>query len=157
METIMTFLRVYTGKSDETENGKKRSFGRWRREMFREIRKKKNAITADAAESLLEKSRRGVLAVNGDDGYPYAIPVNYFYDRNEQKIYFHGARRTQGRCAAGFGQGMLHGLRKSKNVPAESRPRIYGMRDRSIGQNLLAEFLLKKLAAPPTGEQYRQF
>ena len=92
METIMTFLRVYTGKSDETENGKKRSFGRWRREMFREIRKKKNAITADAAESLLEKSRRGVLAVNGDDGYPYAIPVNYFYDRNEQKIYFHGAR-----------------------------------------------------------------
>lgn len=46
---------------------------------------------------------------------------------------------------------------KSKNVPAEFRPRIYGMRDRSIGQNLLAEFLLKKLAAPPTGEQYRQF
>ena len=62
------------------------------RNLFREIRKKKNAITADAAESLLEKSRRGVLAVNGDDGYPYAIPVNYFYDRNEQKIYFHGAR-----------------------------------------------------------------
>ena len=44
-----------------------------------------------------------------------------------------------------------------KSAPAESRPRIYGMRDRSIGQNLLAEFLLKKLAAPPTGEQYRQF
>ena len=86
------FLQICTGKSDETENGKKRLFGRWRREMFREIRKKKNAITADAAESLLEKSRRGVLAVNGDDGYPYAIPVNYFYDRNEQKIYFHGAR-----------------------------------------------------------------
>lgn len=62
------------------------------RNLFREIRKKKNAITADAAESLLEKSRRGVFAVNGDDGYPYAIPVNYFYDRNEQKIYFHGAR-----------------------------------------------------------------
>lgn len=47
------------------------------RNLFREIRKKKNAITADAAESLLEKSRRGVLAVNGDDGYPYAIPVNF--------------------------------------------------------------------------------
>lgn len=61
------FLQICTGKSDETENGKKRLFGRWRREMFREIRKKKNAITADAAESLLEKSRRGVLAVNGDD------------------------------------------------------------------------------------------
>ena len=125
--------------------------------MFRTIRRKAKEIDTEAVKELLESARRGILAVNGDDGYPYAIPVNYFYDRNEQKIYFHGARRTQGRCAAGFGQGMLHGLRKSKNVPAESRPRIYGMRDRSIGQNLLAEFPLKKLAAPPTGEQYRQF
>lgn len=48
-------------------------------------------------------------------------------------------------------------VKSKKHAPAESRPRIYGMRDRSIGQNLLAEFLLKKLAAPPTGEQYRQF
>lgn len=118
------FLQICTGKSDETENGKKRLFGRWRREMFREIRKKKNAITADAAESLLEKSRRGVLAVNGDDGYPYAIPVNYFYDRNEQKIYFHG-RRAQDtrsmrcglriRCALRFTEmkrsGRKHGRR----------------------------------------------
>ena len=127
------------------------------RNLFREIRKKKNAITADEAESLLEKSRRGVLAVNGDDGYPYAIPVNYFYDRNEQKIYFHGARRTQGRCAAGFGQGMLHGLRKSKNVPAESQPRIYGMRDRSIGQNLLAEFLQKNWRHRPQGSSTASF
>ena len=84
------FLQICTGKSDETENGKKRLFGRWRREMFREIRKKKNAITADAAESLLEKSRRGVLAVNGDDGYPYAVPVNYVYDNG--KIYIHSAK-----------------------------------------------------------------
>ena len=60
--------------------------------MFRPIRKKKNAIDTSAAEALLQNSRRGVLAVNGDDGYPYAIPVNYFYDREKQKIYFHGAR-----------------------------------------------------------------
>ena len=30
--------------------------------------------------------------VNGDGGYPYAIPVNYLYDEPERKIYFHGAR-----------------------------------------------------------------
>lgn len=60
--------------------------------MFRTIRKKKNEIDIHAAESLLQNSRRGVLAVNGDDGYPYTIPVNYFYDRENQKIYFHGAR-----------------------------------------------------------------
>ncbi len=60
--------------------------------MFREIRKKQNEIDVTAAETLLQDSRRGILAVNGDDGYPYAIPVNYFYDRDDQKIYFHGAR-----------------------------------------------------------------
>lgn len=60
--------------------------------MFRPIRKIKNQISEAAAVSLLQSARRGVLAVNGDDGYPYAIPVNYFYDAEQQKIYFHGAR-----------------------------------------------------------------
>lgn len=60
--------------------------------MFREMRRKKKEMDRSLAESLLEKSRRGVLAVNGADGYPYAIPVNYYYDRENQKIYFHGAR-----------------------------------------------------------------
>ena len=45
--------------------------------MFREIRKKRNKIEDSAAEELLQNSRRGVLAVNGDDGYPYVIPLNY--------------------------------------------------------------------------------
>ena len=60
--------------------------------MFRTIRKKKNEISIDTAKALLQSSRRGVLAVNGDDGYPYAIPINYIYDDDAQKIYFHGAR-----------------------------------------------------------------
>lgn len=60
--------------------------------MFRTIRKKKNEISIDTAKTLLQFSRRGVLAVNGDDGYPYAIPINYVYDDDAQKIYFHGAR-----------------------------------------------------------------
>ena len=57
--------------------------------MFRPIRKKKNELGVDATENLLRCSRRGVLAVNGDNGYPYAIPVNFFYDSAAQKIYFH--------------------------------------------------------------------
>lgn len=60
--------------------------------MFRPIRRKKREIDTNAAKALLECSRRGILAVNGDDGYPYAIPINYFYDSSAQKIYFHGAR-----------------------------------------------------------------
>lgn len=60
--------------------------------MFRAIRKKKNEINIDAIKALLHNSRRGVLAMNGENGYPYAIPINYVYDEEAQKIYFHGAR-----------------------------------------------------------------
>lgn len=60
--------------------------------MFRSIRKKKNEISIDAAKELLRCSRRGVLAVNGDDGYPYAVPINYLYQEDENKIIFHGAK-----------------------------------------------------------------
>ena len=60
--------------------------------MFRPIRKKKNEIGADAAKDLLRTCRRGVLAVNGDDGYPYAVPINYWYDEENGRIIFHGAK-----------------------------------------------------------------
>lgn len=60
--------------------------------MFRPIRRTQRAISDEAAKQLLNHEKRGVLAVNGDDGYPYAIPVNYFYDMEHNKIYFHGAK-----------------------------------------------------------------
>lgn len=60
--------------------------------MFRAMRKKKNKIGTEAAQQLLHESRRGVLAVNGAEGYPYAIPINYCFDEKAQKIYFHGAK-----------------------------------------------------------------
>ena len=60
--------------------------------MFKPIRIKINEIDHSAAEALLQSNRRGILAMNGDNGYPYAIPINYFYDCVGQKIYFHGAK-----------------------------------------------------------------
>lgn len=60
--------------------------------MFRPLRRKKRAITDEEARELLATCKRGVFAVNGDDGYPYAIPVNYFFDTEHDKIYFHGAK-----------------------------------------------------------------
>lgn len=60
--------------------------------MFRPIRRKQKEIDMTATKKLLHHARRGVLAVHGDNGYPYAIPVNYLYDEENQKIYFHGAR-----------------------------------------------------------------
>ncbi|MEE0262823.1 MAG: pyridoxamine 5'-phosphate oxidase family protein, partial [Collinsella sp.] len=55
--------------------------------MFRPLRRKKRAITDEEARELLATCKRGVFAVNGDDGYPYAIPVNYFFDTEHDKIY----------------------------------------------------------------------
>lgn len=60
--------------------------------MFRPIRRIKKEISNEAARKLLLESKRGILAVNGDEGYPYAIPVNYLYDEEQGKIYFHGAK-----------------------------------------------------------------
>ena len=60
--------------------------------MFRPMRRKKKEISEEAAKQLLQKERRGVFSVNGDDGYPYAVPVNYYYSEEDNKIYFHGAR-----------------------------------------------------------------
>jgi uncharacterized protein len=36
----------------------------------------------------LKKAANGVLAVLGDDEYPYAVPLSFAYD--DGKIYFHG-------------------------------------------------------------------
>lgn len=60
--------------------------------MFRAMRRKKKEIRMEESKKLLHDARRGVLAVNGDNNYPYAVPVNYLYDEENQKIYFHGSR-----------------------------------------------------------------
>lgn len=60
--------------------------------MFRPVRKKQNEIDLEAVKKLLSSERRGVIAVIGDNGYPYAIPVNFVYVEEDNRIYFHGAR-----------------------------------------------------------------
>lgn len=60
--------------------------------MFRKIRKVKNEIGTEKIKEILGKAQRGVLALNGEDGYPYAFPLNYFYDEENESIYFHGTK-----------------------------------------------------------------
>lgn len=60
--------------------------------MFRPIRRTKRVISDEAAKQLLLNEKRGVFAVNGDNGYPFAVPVDYYYDMDNGKIYFHGAK-----------------------------------------------------------------
>lgn len=57
---------------------------------FRFMRRTRQELSREETESILQNGTTGVLAVHGDDGYPYAVPVNYVY--KDGKIYFHGAK-----------------------------------------------------------------
>lgn len=58
--------------------------------MNREMYKKERQMSSEATAAIFSKGNHGTLAVNGDDGYPYAAPVNYVYDGG--KIYIHSAK-----------------------------------------------------------------
>ena len=36
--------------------------------------------------------KRGVLSVSGDEGYPYGMPMNHWYNSEDGNIYFHCGR-----------------------------------------------------------------
>ncbi len=61
--------------------------------MFRKIRKIKNEISVEEARVLLRSNTRAAFSVNGDDGYPYTVPVNFYYDEDDNKIYYHSAKK----------------------------------------------------------------
>ena len=58
--------------------------------MFRKMRRFNQQISLSESIEILEKGKTGVLAVLGDNGYPYAVPLNYVYENG--KIYFHCAK-----------------------------------------------------------------
>lgn len=60
--------------------------------MFREMRRSKQALSKEEIVEVLKNEKRGVLSVQGDDGYPYGIPLNHFYDEESGKLYFHGGK-----------------------------------------------------------------
>lgn len=58
--------------------------------MFRELRRKRQELSLGECIDILSKGTSGVLALLGDNNYPYAIPISYVYDNS--KLYFHGAK-----------------------------------------------------------------
>lgn len=58
--------------------------------MFREMRRIKQILSPEESIDILVKGTSGVLAVSGDDGYPYAVPLSYVYC--DSKLYFHCAK-----------------------------------------------------------------
>ncbi|MBQ8306421.1 MAG: pyridoxamine 5'-phosphate oxidase family protein [Blautia sp.] len=60
--------------------------------MFREMRRFKQQVSEEECRRVLREQPRGVLSMIGDNGYPYGIPLSYWYCEENGKIYFHGAR-----------------------------------------------------------------
>lgn len=54
------------------------------------MRRKKQALSKEECAAILNRGTSGVLALAGDNDYPYAVPISYVYD--EGKIYFHCAK-----------------------------------------------------------------
>ena len=57
---------------------------------FREMRRKRQQLSDSESIEMLKKATSGTLALLGDGGYPYAVPISYVYE--EGKLYFHSAK-----------------------------------------------------------------
>lgn len=57
--------------------------------MFRELVRKKQALSEEECIKILKEEPRGVLSVQGDDGYPYGTPLNHWYCEDNGRLYFH--------------------------------------------------------------------
>ena len=60
--------------------------------MFRKMRRFKQQISEEKCIEILKSQPRGVLSLLGDDGYPYGLPISYWYDAKSGNICFHGAK-----------------------------------------------------------------
>ena len=58
--------------------------------MFREMRLKDQQLDREAVDVILSRCTNGVLCLQGDNRYPYGVPISYAYTNG--KIYFHCAK-----------------------------------------------------------------
>ncbi|MGI6361125.1 MAG: pyridoxamine 5'-phosphate oxidase family protein [Bacillota bacterium] len=59
--------------------------------MTRKMQKSSRQLPDQEAKQLLAQGDTGVLSINGDDGYPYGVPMTYIYVEKDQAIYLHSA------------------------------------------------------------------
>ena len=53
------------------------------------MRRKRQQLSDEESYAILQKATSGTLALLGDGGYPYAVPISYVFC--EGKLYFHSA------------------------------------------------------------------
>ena len=60
--------------------------------MFRKMLRIKQQLPDEECIDILKEEKRGVLSVVGDDGYPYGLPINHYYNEADGKLYFHSGK-----------------------------------------------------------------
>ena len=60
--------------------------------MFRNVTRIKQILSNEECIDILQKQLRGILSVQGDNGYPYGMPLNHFYNEEDGKLYFHSGK-----------------------------------------------------------------
>lgn len=60
--------------------------------MFRDVVRVRQRLSGAECVEVLKQQVRGVLAVLGDEEYPYAVPANYWYCEEDGKLYFHSGK-----------------------------------------------------------------
>ncbi len=60
--------------------------------MFREVTRKKQRLEMSQIVEILKNEKRGVLSVCIEDGYPYGLPMNFWYNEENGYIYFHSGK-----------------------------------------------------------------
>ena len=60
--------------------------------MFRELFRINQKLDDAECIAILKAEPRGILSVNGDDGYPYGMPMNHWYNDEDGRIYFHSGK-----------------------------------------------------------------
>jgi nitroimidazol reductase NimA-like FMN-containing flavoprotein (pyridoxamine 5'-phosphate oxidase superfamily) len=61
--------------------------------MFRKMLRIRQQLSDEECVRILKEQKRGVLAVLGDDDYPYCMPLDHWYDEKTGKLYFHGLNK----------------------------------------------------------------
>ena len=61
--------------------------------MFREVARKKQSLEKSRMIEILKNEKRGVLSLCGENGYPYGLPMNYWYDEESGCLYFHSGKK----------------------------------------------------------------
>jgi len=58
--------------------------------MHEPMRRKRQLLSDEETVAILDAATAGVLAITGDDGYPYAVPLSFAYE--DGSLFFHSAK-----------------------------------------------------------------